>query len=81
MADANERYEMVTVEFTTELRLPRFTVRVGETWDLRRDRIQADGSFTLAKGVVRAGDYREINSRWLLTEAAKRARGINARAA
>lgn len=80
MADPNERYEMVMVEFTTELRLPLFTVRVGETWDLRRQRIEADGSFTLAKGLVRSSDYREIGSRWLLTDSAKQARGITAHA-
>lgn len=71
---ASYYYEMVTVQFTKTVKLPRFTMVTGETWNLARRRFRTDGSFDLGAGVVRSDDYAEIASEMRLTHEAKAAR-------
>jgi hypothetical protein len=64
-----DRYEQVTIAFTRAIKLPRFCFEPGETWNLAR--IAADGSIELGSGLVRADEYKETGSQWLLTFEAK----------
>jgi hypothetical protein len=47
----------ITVEFTRELTLPRFTVKKGGTWKLRAERLSDEG-FTLGGGFVYTTDFK-----------------------
>ena len=46
----------IVVSFTRNLTLPRFTMKIGDTWEVRVDRLQKDG-FTLGGGFINSDDY------------------------
>ena len=47
----------IRVEFTKALHLPRFTMKIGDFWEVRPDRIKRDG-FGLGGGFVLHSDYK-----------------------
>ena len=49
----------IKVEFTRTLHLPRFTVKRGDTWEVRVDRLEKSG-FKLAGGFVSNDEYEVI---------------------
>jgi hypothetical protein len=46
----------IKVEFIKALQLPRFTIKSGDTWEVRPDRLQKNG-FELGGGFVLHSDY------------------------
>jgi hypothetical protein len=50
----------IRVEFTKALPLPRFAMKIGNTWEVRPDRMKIDG-FELGGGFVLHSDYK-VNS-------------------
>tara|TARA_R110000851_G_scaffold134937_2_gene270313 strand:- start:268 stop:432 length:165 start_codon:yes stop_codon:yes gene_type:complete len=46
----------IKVEFTRTLHLPRFTMKKGETWEVRVDRLESQG-FSLGGGFVCNEDF------------------------
>jgi hypothetical protein len=50
----------IKAEFTRTLHLPRFTVKKGEVWEVRVDRLERFG-FKLAGGFVSNDEYKVIN--------------------
>lgn len=49
--------KMVTVQFTEQIILPRFTVQPGELWNKRRDRVTQEG-FDIGGGRAKPGTYK-----------------------
>jgi hypothetical protein len=50
----------IRVEFTKTLHLPRFSMKTGDTWEVRPDRLKEDG-FELGGGFVLHSDYNVIS--------------------
>ena len=46
----------IKVEFTRTLHLPRFTVKKGDNWEVRPDRIKETG-FSLAGGYISIDEF------------------------
>jgi len=49
----------ILVAFTRDVHLPRFTVRSGEVWEVRVDRLQRIG-FTLGGGFVNNDEFEVV---------------------
>lgn len=52
----------IKVEFIRTLHLPRFSVKEGETWEVRVDRLQTDG-FSLSGGFVSNDEFKVVNNK------------------
>jgi hypothetical protein len=49
----------IKAEFTRDVFLPRFSIKKGEIWEVRVDRLQVDG-FSLAGGFVFNNDFKVV---------------------
>ena len=49
----------IKAEFMRTLHLPRFTMKKGDVWEVRVDRLQKEG-FSLGGGFVQNDDYKVI---------------------
>lgn len=54
------RCRMDLIRFTREVVLPRFTMRVGETWNLPQNQRNSDGMLSMGGGYVPVGSYETI---------------------
>lgn len=48
------------IRFVKETKLPRFTMRIGETWELPQSRYTPDGSAELGGGLIPVGAFEII---------------------
>jgi hypothetical protein len=53
--------KIITVVFTVDTYLPRFTMRIGETWSFRESKLTAEG-FTCGNGFVPASNFEVVKS-------------------
>jgi len=51
------RCRMDLIVFAVEVKLPRFTMRPGDSWDLPQVRHRADGGIDLGQGVAPRGTF------------------------
>jgi len=53
----NSTKKYTTVTFLKDIHLPRFIMKKNETWDVRAERLTAEG-FNLGNGFVSKSDYK-----------------------
>lgn len=54
--------DRIEVELTRDLSLPRFSVKAGFQWEVRKENVTKAG-FPLGGGFVQASDFRVLDSR------------------